>query len=642
MHYGRVAESRQRTSKNEENRMKLNRKVLGAALLVGAAVVLLFTGCGNPLVATSDRAAPDTGESRALAAFNYTNDWSENNGNASGAGVSISGSGFSYTADWSGKDIQQGWCYGKGWKTGIPAAVNFTLSYTASQGGCVGIYGWLQSNDASYPYTEFYITEGSGSVEGCYNNDNDGNYSPNGGAKPDLVGTYTQDGATYTLYKHVRKGKPSPGSSNFMQWIAVRGDGKAVRTSGTVSINSHLSSMASLMGKTIVTREDSSSNPKYWTVFTIEGWVSPKQNTKDPNNNNVLMNPDGVGATTNTGKATLTLSEATAPGKTWTPITTGMDSEISALAVNSSSALFAGGAFSSAGGYPAKRVAKYSYGAWNALGNGLPGWCDSIVTTGSLIYASAYDTTVSPPVPRVMKYSYGSWSDMGAKMDKYTDVYKLALDSSNNLYAGGSFTSVNGAKAYGIAKWNKTSWSALTPQTGSGPAYVRGIALDAAGNVYAGCAVTFSAADGTANYIARWDGNSFYTLGTGLDGQVDDLVYDSAKNVVYAAGWFKNAGGKSANLVAKWDCAAKAWSALKGGLTGTYVNDLVLDKAGNLYAIGSFYSADGVSVNGIAMWNGSAWSAVGTGYNGGTTTMAYDSATDTLYAAGGTLLYMYK
>ena len=56
-----------------------------------------------------------------------------------------------------------------------------------------------------------------------------------------------------------------------------------------------------------------------------------------------------------------------------------------------------------------------------------------------------------------------------------------------------------------------------------------------------------------------------------------------------------------------------------GGLPGTdgLVYAAVVDGSGNLYIGGSFTVAGGVIANGIAKWNGSSWSALGSGMNGG-------------------------
>jgi trimeric autotransporter adhesin len=84
---------------------------------------------------------------------------------------------------------------------------------------------------------------------------------------------------------------------------------------------------------------------------------------------------------------------------------------------------------------------------------------------------------------------------------------------------------------------------------------------------------TFTQAGGVeANYIARWDGSSWSSVGGGMDGSVHALAVlknDSrgATGVgLYAGGWFTTAGGVKANAVARWD--GTSWSPLGDGVNG--------------------------------------------------------------------------
>jgi hypothetical protein len=94
-------------------------------------------------------------------------------------------------------------------------------------------------------------------------------------------------------------------------------------------------------------------------------------------------------------------------------------------------------------------------------------------------------------------------------------------------------------------------------------------------------------------------------------------------------------GGVSATNIAEWN--GSAWSALGSGFGGVspFVYALAFDSSGNLYAGGYFTSAGGVSANAIARWDGSAWSALGSGIGGyGTVySLVYDNSGN-LYAGG--------
>ncbi len=67
--------------------------------------------------------------------------------------------------------------------------------------------------------------------------------------------------------------------------------------------------------------------------------------------------------------------------------------------------------------------------------------------------------------------------------------------------------------------------------------------------------------------------------------------------------------------------------------TGAVVTSAVYDQSGNYYIGGNFLTVDGVYCSGIAKWNGTAWSAVGGGFNGLVNALAVDS-NGNLYAGG--------
>jgi hypothetical protein len=218
----------------------------------------------------------------------------------------------------------------------------------------------------------------------------------------------------------------------------------------------------------------------------------------------------------------------------------------------------------------------------------------------------------------------------------YGSVNAIAVDASGTVYAGGNFTSIGGVTVNNIAKWDGASWSAL----GSGVAggdypYVRALALDASGNLYAGGNFT-KAGNGidnntdnvTVNGLAKWNGTSWSAVGSGVGGKhpyVSALAFDTAGNL-YAGGNFITAGNGTDNVtvngLAKWD--GTSWSILGSGLEGAasspfesphlaVVSALAFDVEGNLYAGGIFMKAGDVRTYSIARWDGSSWSALGQG-----------------------------
>ncbi len=271
----------------------------------------------------------------------------------------------------------------------------------------------------------------------------------------------------------------------------------------------------------------------------------------------------------------------------WTSLSSGTDRSVYSLAVDGSQNLYAGGFFALAGGISADYIAKWNGTTWSTLGS------DHL---------------------------------NGA-------VLGLAVDSSgNNLYAGGQFTTIGSTTFNRVAKWNGSSWSTLADGL-SGIAGASGsvedLILDSSNNVYIGGGFS-SAGGGPANNIAKWDGSNWSALGSGMDDNVASMVYDNTNNRLYAAGYFHNAGGTPANHVAQWN--GTTWSALGDG-TNDVIYSLALDGSGNLYAGGVFTTAGGNPANHIAKWNGSTWSNLGDGANGYVLTVAVDGSGN-LFAGG--------
>jgi hypothetical protein len=279
---------------------------------------------------------------------------------------------------------------------------------------------------------------------------------------------------------------------------------------------------------------------------------------------------------------------------------------------------------------------------WRSLGNGITnGFGDvraiAFDKAGNLFAGGGFTEVDTIPAIHIAKWDGGSWSALGNGIgnginDNNSWVLALAVDSSGNLYAGGEFSMAGGATANNIAKWDGNSWSTLGTGMNN---QVIALVVDKSGNLYAGG--YFDSAGGVAvNNIAKWDGNSWNALGTGTDNMVCTLLFDNSGNL-YAGGAFATAGGVTTNAIAKWD--GNAWSAFGSGMSGgngaNVVYALAVDDAGNLYAGGNFNAVSGVAANNITKWNGSAWNALGSGMGGGTVNALVVDKSGNLYAGGG-------
>ena len=341
-------------------------------------------------------------------------------------------------------------------------------------------------------------------------------------------------------------------------------------------------------------------------------------------------------------------------GSSWTTFGSGMGSNgvVQSLAVHDDGdgpALYAGGNFSSAGGVPASRIAKWNGSTWSALGSGMDLPVLALVAfddgSGTALYAGGSFTSAGGVAAnRIARWDGSTWTALGAGMDD--DVTCLAVHDDGGgtaLYAGGNFTSADGAAASRIARWDGSSWAAL----GIGmDALVRGLGSYDDGDgpaLYAGG--EFSSAGVFASKIAKWDGSAWSALGSrlGVNHQVWALAVhdDGGGPALYAGGLFSGASGLAVNRIAKWD--GSTWSPLSSGVSNPFSSSSVRVLASHddgtgpaLYAGGTFASAGGIPVSNIAKWDGSSWASIGGVVNLAIMALATydDGAGPALYAGG--------
>ncbi len=355
---------------------------------------------------------------------------------------------------------------------------------------------------------------------------------------------------------------------------------------------------------------------------------------------------------------------------TWSALGTGTQigergaGAVRALAVDGQGRVYVGGDFTQAGGVSANRVARFDPQAnsWSALGtgaqNGVNGTVNALAVDGQgrLYVGGSFASAGGVSANRVARFDpqANSWSTLGTGSsnglsDIISAVYALAVDGQGRVYVGGDFTQAGGVSANNVARFDPqaNSWSALGTGSGNGVNRAVGaLAVDGSGRVYVGG--TFLQAGGvSANAVARFDpqANSWSTLGTGTQNGVSfnfgQLAFSGIVNAlavdgqgrVYVGGLFTQAGGVSANNVARFDPQANSWSALgtgaQNGVNST-VYALAIDGSGRVYVGGLFTQAGGVSANNVARFDPAtnSWSTLGTGAQNGVNSTVYALAID--------------
>ena len=173
-----------------------------------------------------------------------------------------------------------------------------------------------------------------------------------------------------------------------------------------------------------------------------------------------------------------------------------------------------------------------------------------------------------------------------------------------SLVACGNFVNADGQPVYYIARWTGDNWMPL----GTGLGYTAHTMAVYKGELIVGGAF-LTASDNLVNFVARWDGENWKPLGGGFDNYVYSLaVYDG---LLFAGGTFTTADGRPASRIAAWD--GVSWVPLGAGTNARTKDLFVYD--GKLIATGSFTSPAAK----IAAWNGVEWSSLAGGLAGPTT-----------------------
>jgi hypothetical protein len=270
--------------------------------------------------------------------------------------------------------------------------------------------------------------------------------------------------------------------------------------------------------------------------------------------------------------------------------------------------------------------------------------------TGEALYiGGGGDLTIAgcTNVSYIAKWDGSTWSALGTGITTtgggtQTQVYDLAVfddGTGSALYAAGRFVFAGGLVVNNIAKWDGTSWSSLGDGTTGPSPQILALEVfdDGTGPaLYAGGYFRF-VEGAPINRIAKWDGSSWSPLGTGAEGsgkQVRTLeVFDDGTGeALYMGGNFLVAGGVTVNMIAKWD--GSAFSPLDMGVNGG-VDTLTVfnDGTGPALFAGGFLIFDS-GFSGIAKWDGAAWTRLVDGPNSGVKSL---TPFGTSLYAGGTI-----
>ncbi len=335
----------------------------------------------------------------------------------------------------------------------------------------------------------------------------------------------------------------------------------------------------------------------------------------------------------------------------WSAFDGQPDSAVLALAVTSGGDLAIGGRFGMVGALPARCVAVYHDGAWQAPGAATPsaGVAEvralAAAANGDLFVGGRFQQIGNVLCNGLARWDGSQWHALGAFTG---EVNRLVLRANGNLVVGGDYARIGQPGYADAAEWDGSNWIHYGSGVGGHFSFVRGLAVLANGDVFV--TGVFNIAGGVSvPGIARWDGSTWSAPGTEIAQPGDTLlplpngdlllatVTTVAGNPVFgvarwngivwsteapfigtvnamttmpngdllAAGMVETSVlGEPVTGVARWD--GTTWHALSHGFDNT-IRELTALANGDVVAFGDFRRAEGAAVSGLVRWTGQSW-----------------------------------
>jgi len=305
----------------------------------------------------------------------------------------------------------------------------------------------------------------------------------------------------------------------------------------------------------------------------------------------------------------------------WIPMggVTGANDSIFNSVTDDSGNLYVCGDFTAIGDTLASQVAKWDGNEWQALGEGLSGNSYSLALIGTNLFAGGWFLKQGLEPFQVARWDGVTWQVAGRGFDR---AVWLLMSSGGQLYAGGEFSTFDGTEVNGLAVFDGEQWTGVGGgvKSNGGPGHVGALAMRGSDLFVGGY---FDEVGGVAaEAVARWDGHAWHALGAGLGAAnysplVSSFVVSGSD--LYVGGDFETAGNASAFGIAKWD--GNTWSSLGGGLQNDYLGSAgiyAMEMLGSdLYVAGDFRYAGGNVAYSMAKWSAGQWVSLFSHYGEG-------------------------
>ncbi len=257
-------------------------------------------------------------------------------------------------------------------------------------------------------------------------------------------------------------------------------------------------------------------------------------------------------------------------------------------------------------------VAMWDGTQWTNIGAGFNN--DVLCVTvwnGDLVAAGDFTESNGVPCSRIARWTGSVWEQIGPSNAFNNDI-RAITEFEGELWIGGDFTNVGGCTACDrLVKWDGSTWvggDVGVDIQGGVDNTVRVLYVNQNdGKLYMGGHFVDLNLDGVVNTdcrnIAVYDGSNWTPLGTGVNDYVRAI--HEYNGTVVAGGYFTEAGGISANRIARFNPTTSVWSPMGQGFDGAGIDEYVKSAAvyqGTFFAGGAYTVAEGGPMNFISQW----------------------------------------
>ncbi|HEY1011987.1 MAG TPA: DUF11 domain-containing protein, partial [Herpetosiphonaceae bacterium] len=308
-------------------------------------------------------------------------------------------------------------------------------------------------------------------------------------------------------------------------------------------------------------------------------------------------------------------------GQRWSPLgagVSGLNAAVEDLDASVSN-VYAVGSFTSAGGAAADSIAYWSIvnQEWVPMATSVNGTVDAVmvvrISNADVVFVGGSFTQIDGVnANRIARWSNGAWSALGSGVNGR--VFDISFNPSTvtQIAVGGTFTSAGGAAANNVAIWNGTAWSALgsgssNGVTGGSPLAVRFVDFRGTNFVVVGGRFTTAGTVANVNGSALWRGANTWEAFTGrgvIGGDVRAIFEDT--NNAYAAGTFvtpvnpNGSGVANSSFLSQWD--GNVWNAIPRSPDASVLRAKKQPGQQSFYLAGSFTRAGGIEVGFVTLY----------------------------------------